>query len=211
MRIAFFGDIVGRAGRDGLGEHLLYFYAAVFSIPRTVVVNAENAAAGLGITEANTARCSRPPAALIISDARQLPWDQKEALIYIVREAAYDPAAEPSCPAGRAGRGLGFSRTIAAKVARINLLGFDFEHGFLDDPFAADRGTERLPLGPGPPTPSLSTCTPRATLEKMAMGHFRSKLRQPGGRHEHHVLTADCQIRNGGTGRQTLTRARCCD
>ena len=44
MRLAFFGDVIGRSGREGLGEHL----------PRLrrelrldfVAINAENAAAG---------------------------------------------------------------------------------------------------------------------------------------------------------------------
>lgn len=53
MRLAFFGDVVGKSGRDGLSDHLP-------ALKRDlkldfVVVNAENAAGGFGITE-NTAR-----------------------------------------------------------------------------------------------------------------------------------------------------------
>ena len=50
MRFAFFGDVVGRSGRNAIADHL----------PRLrlelsldfVVVNAENSAGGFGITEA---------------------------------------------------------------------------------------------------------------------------------------------------------------
>ena len=53
MRFAFFGDVVGRAGRDGLADHLPALRRRLDL--EFVVVNAENAAAGFGITE-NTAR-----------------------------------------------------------------------------------------------------------------------------------------------------------
>ncbi|MCW5759010.1 MAG: YmdB family metallophosphoesterase, partial [Phenylobacterium sp.] len=53
MRFAFFGDIVGRSGREGLAEHLPGLRRALDL--EFVIVNAENAAAGFGITEA-TAR-----------------------------------------------------------------------------------------------------------------------------------------------------------
>ena len=53
MRLAFFGDVVGRSGRDGLMEHLPGLRRRLGL--EFVIVNAENAAAGFGITEA-TAR-----------------------------------------------------------------------------------------------------------------------------------------------------------
>src|ERR671934_221847 len=53
MRFAFFGDVVGRSGREGLAEHLPGLRRRLGL--EFVIVNAENAAAGFGITE-NTAR-----------------------------------------------------------------------------------------------------------------------------------------------------------
>ena len=53
MRFAFFGDVVGRSGRDGLAEHLPALRRRLGL--KFVIVNAENAAAGFGITE-STAR-----------------------------------------------------------------------------------------------------------------------------------------------------------
>ncbi|NBU85371.1 MAG: metallophosphoesterase, partial [Sphingomonadaceae bacterium] len=53
MRFAFFGDVVGKSGRDGLADHLPALRRQLDL--EFVIVNAENAAAGFGITE-NTAR-----------------------------------------------------------------------------------------------------------------------------------------------------------
>ena len=82
MRLAFFGDVVGKSGRDGLSDHLPGLRRDLKL--DFVVVNAENAAGGFGITE-NTAR------ELFMAGADCLTlgnhsWDQREALTYIVRE-----------------------------------------------------------------------------------------------------------------------------
>src|SRR5829696_5585744 len=82
MRIAFFGDIVGRSGREGLAEHLPRLRRALQL--EFVIVNAENAAAGFGITE-GTARELFDAGADCLTLGNH-SWDQKEALTYIVRE-----------------------------------------------------------------------------------------------------------------------------
>jgi calcineurin-like phosphoesterase len=82
MRLAFFGDIVGRSGRDGLSEHLPGLRRRLAL--DFVVVNAENAAAGFGITE-NTARELFAAGADVLTLGNH-SWDQKEALGYIARE-----------------------------------------------------------------------------------------------------------------------------
>ena len=82
MKLAFFGDVVGRTGREGLADHL----------PRLrrelgldfVVINAENAANGFGITE-STARDLFDAGADCLTLGNH-SWDQREALTYIVRE-----------------------------------------------------------------------------------------------------------------------------
>src|SRR3954453_6492053 len=82
MRIAFFGDVVGRAGRDavpgplpGLRRRLALGFVAV---------NAENAAAGFGITEATAKELFEAGADCLTLGNHS--WAQKEALTYIVRE-----------------------------------------------------------------------------------------------------------------------------
>jgi calcineurin-like phosphoesterase len=82
MRLAFFGDVVGRSGRDGLAEHLPGLRRRLGL--EFVVINAENAAAGFGITE-NTARDLFNAGADCLTLGNH-SWDQKEALTYIVRE-----------------------------------------------------------------------------------------------------------------------------
>src|SRR6201996_5598974 len=82
MRFAFFGDVVGRAGRDGLADHLPGLRRELGL--EFVCVNAENAAAGFGITE-STARELFDAGADCLTLGNH-SWDQKEALTYIVRE-----------------------------------------------------------------------------------------------------------------------------
>src|SRR4051794_22173695 len=82
MRFAFFGDVVGRSGREGLAEHLPGLRRRLGL--EFVIVNAENAAAGFGITEA-TARELFDAGADALTLGNHA-WDQKEAMTYIGRE-----------------------------------------------------------------------------------------------------------------------------
>ncbi|MDP1640591.1 MAG: YmdB family metallophosphoesterase, partial [Phenylobacterium sp.] len=82
MRFAFFGDVVGRSGREGLADHRPMVRRQLGR--EFVVINAENAAAGFGITE-NTARELFDAGADCLTLGNH-SWDQKEALTYIVRE-----------------------------------------------------------------------------------------------------------------------------
>ena len=82
MRFAFFGDVVGKSGRDGLADHLPGLRRRLDL--EFVIVNAENAAAGFGITE-RTARDLFDAGADCLTLGNHA-WDQKEALTYIVRE-----------------------------------------------------------------------------------------------------------------------------
>src|SRR3954451_23977308 len=82
MRFAFFGDVVGKSGRDGLADHLPALRRQLQL--EFVIINAENAAAGFGITE-NTARELFEAGADCLTLGNH-SWDQREALTYIVRE-----------------------------------------------------------------------------------------------------------------------------
>src|SRR6202789_1110613 len=81
MRLAFFGVVVGRSGRVGLSGHLPGLRRQLGL--DFVVINAENAAAGFGITE-NTAKDLFNAGADALTLGNH-SWDQKEALPYIVR------------------------------------------------------------------------------------------------------------------------------
>ncbi len=82
MRLAFFGDVVGKSGRDGISDHLPGLRRDLRL--DFVVVNAENAAGGFGITE-NSARQLFDAGADCLTLGNH-SWDQREALTYIVRE-----------------------------------------------------------------------------------------------------------------------------
>lgn len=199
MRFAFFGDVVGRSGRDGLADHLPDLRRRLDL--DFVVVNAENAASGFGITE-NTARELYDAGADCLTLGNH-SWDQKEALTYIVREPRLIRPLNYPVLSDAPGRGANLYETARGqRILVINLLG-RVHMDALDDPFAAvDRELEACPLGVAADA-ILVDMHCEATSEKMAMGHFcdgRASL--VVGTHTH-VPTADAQILNGGTAYQT--------
>jgi len=206
MRFAFFGDVIGRSGRDGLAEHLPGLKRQLGL--DFVVVNAENAAAGFGITE-STARELFQSGADCLTLGNHA-WDQKEAMTYIVREPRLIRPLNYPVLASAPGRGAQLFETDSAKrILVVNLLG-RVHMDSLDDPFAAvDRELEACPLG-AVADAVLVDMHAEATSEKMAMGHFcdgRASL--VVGTHTH-VPTADAQILPGGTAYQT-DAGGCCD
>ena len=198
MRIAFFGDVVGRSGRDGITDHLPELRRRLAL--DFVIINAENAAAGFGITE-NTARELFDAGADCLTLGNH-SWDQKEALTYIVREPRLIRPLNYPVLADAPGRGSQMFDVGGRRVLVVNLLGRVFMDA-LDDPFAAvDRVLESSPLGMVSDV-VIVDIHGEATSEKMAMGHFcdgRASL--VVGTHSH-VPTADAQILNGGTAYQT--------
>src|SRR5438128_11760761 len=120
MRFAFFGDVVGKSGRDGLADHLPRLRRELGL--EFVVVNAENAAAGFGITEA-TARELFDAGADCLTLGNH-SWDQKEALTYIVREPRLIRPLNYPALAHAPGRGAQLFQTEGGRqVLVINLLG----------------------------------------------------------------------------------------
>src|SRR5471032_560 len=199
MRLAFFGDVVGRSGRDGLAEHLPGLRRRLGL--EFVVVNAENAAAGFGITE-NTARDLFNAGADCLTLGNH-SWDQKEALTYIVREPRLIRPLNYPAFAQAPGRGAQlFTTDKGRNILVMNLLG-RVHMDALDDPFAAvDRELEACPLG-GAADAIIVDMHAEATSEKMAMGHFcDARASLVVGTHTH-VPTADQQILPGGTAYQT--------
>ena len=199
MRLAFFGDVIGRPGRDALGLHLPGLRRRLAL--EFVVVNAENAAGGYGVSE-RTARELFDAGADCLTLGNH-SWDQREALTYIEREPRLlRPANYP--PLSHApGRGAnlfvipgGGSVLVVSVLGRVHM-------DSLDDPFsAADRELEACPLGAACDAVIVDIHA-EATSEKMAMGHFcdgRASL--VVGTHTH-IPTADAQVLPGGTAYQT--------
>ena len=199
MRFAFFGDVVGRSGRDALSEHLPDLKRKLGL--EFVIVNAENASAGFGLSE-NSARQLFDAGADCLTLGNH-SWDQKEALTYIVREPRlirplnYPPLADAP------GRGANLFETESGKrILVMNALGL-VHMASMDDPFAAvDRELEACPLGVAADAIVVDMHC-EATSEKMAMGHFcDGRATLVVGTHTH-VPSADHQILPAGTAYQT--------
>ena len=199
MRFAFFGDVVGRSGRDALSEHLPDLKRKLGL--EFVIVNAENASAGFGLSE-NSARQLFDAGADCLTLGNH-SWDQKEALTYIVREPRlirplnYPPLADAP------GRGANLFETATGKrILVMNALGL-VHMASMDDPFAAvDRELEACPLGVAADAIVVDMHC-EATSEKMAMGHFcDGRATLVVGTHTH-VPSADHQILPAGTAYQT--------
>jgi metallophosphoesterase (TIGR00282 family) len=199
MRFAFFGDVVGRSGRDGLADHLPDLRRRLGL--EFVIVNAENAAGGFGITE-STARELFEAGADCLTLGNHA-WDQKEALTYIAREPRMIRPVNFPRLMDAPGRGANLFETQEGKrILVINVLG-RVHMDPMDDPFSAvDRELEACPLGLACDAVVVDMHA-EATSEKMGMGHFcdgRASL--VVGTHTH-VPTADCQILPNGTAYQT--------
>src|SRR5580692_8524443 len=145
MRFAFFGDVVGRSGREGLAEHLPHLRRRLGL--EFVVVNAENAAAGFGITEKTAGELFAAGADCLTLGNHA--WDQREALTYIVREPRMIRPLNYPAASQAPGRGAQLFETEGGlRVLVVNLLGRVHMEPLLDDPFAAvDGELSACPLG----------------------------------------------------------------
>jgi len=193
LRILFVGDVVGRAGRTAIAEHLPGMISD-WALD-LVVVNGENAAGGFGITEAIYHEFVDAGADAVTGGNHS--WDQKEALVFI--ERAPKLLRPINFPAGTPGRGVALIEARSgARVLVVNVMGRIFMDP-LDDPFAAvERELAACPLKQAADAIIVDVHA-EATSEKQAMGQFcdgRASL--VVGTHTH-VPTADHQILPQGT------------
>ncbi len=197
MRILFVGDVVGRAGRAAVAEHLPNMVRD-WSLD-LVVVNGENSAGGFGITEAIYQELLDAGADAVTLGNHA--WDQREALVFIERaERLVRPA---NFPRGTPGRGAALVETKNGRRALVvNAMGRVFMTPF-DDPFVAlERELGSCPLRDAADAIVVDFHC-EATSEKQGIGFFcdgRASL--VVGTHTH-VPTADHQILPGGTAYMT--------
>ena len=191
MQILFIGDIVGRPGRRAVRE-LLPGLVKEHSVD-LVIANAENAAAGFGITRDTVDELLECGIHLFTTGNHV--WDKKEAQGFIddypnlLRPANY---AE-GCP----GIGHAVVKTAAGiPVAVVNLAGRVFMHP-ADCPFRVAKG---LLAGLRRQTPVVIVdIHAEATSEKQALGWFLDgEVSAVLGTHTH-VQTSDETILPGGT------------
>jgi metallophosphoesterase (TIGR00282 family) len=199
MRLIFLGDVVGKSGRNAVLAELPRLRDR-FS-PDLVVVNGENAASGIGITEKIYSQL-RDAGADVVTLGNHA-WDQKEALVFIEREP--NMLRPINFPVGTPGKGAGlFPAANGRQVLVMNVMGRLFMNP-LNDPFAAvDHELSACPLGEACDAIVIDFHA-EATSEKMAMGHHADgRASLVVGTHTH-IPTADHQILAGGTAFQADT------
>ena len=197
MRLLFLGDVFGRPGRKVVADRLPELRER-WRLD-AVIVNGENAAGGVGITEAICQDLLNAGADVVTLGNHA--FDQREALVFIERQSRLVRPA--NFVAGTPGRGAAMVETASgARVLVLNLIGRLFV-GLHDDPFAkAEAEISASPLGLACDAIVVDFHA-EATSEKQAMGHLldgRASL--VVGTHTH-VPTADTQILPGGTAFQS--------
>jgi hypothetical protein len=206
MRLAFFGDVIGRPGREALAAQLPSLRRRLGL--EFVVVNAENAAAGFGVTEKTANELFEAGADCLTLGNHS--WDQREALTYIAREPRLlRPLNYPRLSNAPGHGAWAYDTASGGRVLVVSALG-RVHMDALDDPFSAvDKALEACPLGAACDA-AIVDMHCEATSEKMAMGHFcDGRVSLVVGSHTH-VPTADAQVLPGGTAFQTDAGA-CCD
>lgn len=192
MKLLFIGDIVGRAGRRALSDHLDRLIDR--HLVDLVVANGENAAAGYGLT-APVLKELFECGVDVVTSGNHI-WDKREICPVLEREKRLLRPA--NYPPGLPGRGSGLFETAAGiKVGICNLEGRVFMKN-LDCPFrAADVLVAKL----REETPIIMVdFHAEATSEKQALGYYLDgRVSAVIGTHTH-VQTADEHILSGGTG-----------
>ncbi|MDX2102768.1 MAG: TIGR00282 family metallophosphoesterase [Alphaproteobacteria bacterium] len=203
MRGLFLGDVVGRAGRE----------AVVAALPglRTrlrldwVVINAENAAGGSGLTpDIARALFDAGADALTLGNhgfAQRVLWPYLEREPRIVRPANYPPGAP--------GQGLtvltlasGQQLVVLSLMGRLFMEPLDCPFRTADAALAPYRLDDGARLGSGV-AGILVDIHAEATSEKMALGHYLDgRVTAVIGTHTH-IPTADAHLLANGTAYQT--------
>lgn len=193
MRIAIFGDIVGRSGRKALLAELPRLrrrYALDF-----VIVNAENAASGFGVTARIVEEILEAGADVITTGNHA--FDQREETeIFRTEPRLLRPL---NFPASNPGRGAGLYQIKDGRSVMVLHAQGQVEMHPCDDPFAAiDAAIAGAKLGRDADAIVVDFHA-EATSEKQAMGHYLDgRVSAVIGTHTH-TPTADDRILSGGT------------
>lgn len=189
MKILIVGDIVGSPGRRIFKQVVKRLREE--NTVHAVVANAENAAAGSGITADIAAELFDAGADLLTLGDHA--WNQKGIEAFIAGERRLLRPA--NFPEGCPGNGWATMQTAVGPLTVINLLGRVFMPP-MDCPFhCVETLLKRIPAGP----PIVVDFHAEATSEKIAMGWFLDgRVAAVVGSHTH-VQTSDEQLLPKGT------------
>jgi 2',3'-cyclic-nucleotide 2'-phosphodiesterase len=188
MRVLFIGDVVGSPGRRGLRDAMPALREA--HSPDLVVVNGENSAGGMGITE-RTANDIFAAGAGVITTGNHV-YRHREAYEFLDREQRLVRPA--NYPQANPGRGHTIVEAGGMRVAVVNLSG------------AAGLKVARSPfdvvdeiLARVEADAAIVDFHAEMTSEKVAMGwHLDGRVAAVLGTHTH-VPTADARVLPQGT------------
>lgn len=198
MKLLFLGDVMGRAGRAAVSEHLGRLRAELRL--DIVIVNGENATSGSGLSPDHAKGLLQAGADCITLGDHA--FDQKDMLTFVEQE----PRIIRPLNFAKSAPGRGVYIASDARGRRVlvtQVLGQVFMKRPFDDPFSAlDEVLRRHPLG-GQIHASVVDIHCEATSEKMAIGHFcDGRASVVVGTHTH-VPTADVMILPAGSAYQS--------
>ena len=190
MNILAVGDVVGNSGIQEIKNNLKKIKEK-YEIDFTIV-NGENAAEGMGITEKNFNDILNAGADCVTMGNHT--WGKKEIFKFIDHQKIIRPA---NYPEGVCGKGYSIFKCKDKKIAVINAMGRVDINIMLDNPFEIvkkiiDKIKNEVDI-------IILDFHAEATAEKKAMGYFLDgKVNIIFGTHTH-VQTADEQILPKGT------------
>ena len=189
MRVLFIGDVVGSPGRQGLRETMPQLRER--HGPDLVIVNGENSAGGVGITE-RTGNDLLGAGCDVITTGNHV-YRHREAYEWLDREERVLRPA--NYPQGNPGRGHGVFEVDGMRVRVVNLSG-GIGLRVARSPF----DTVDSILGHHEADAVIVDFHAEVTSEKVAMGwHLDGRVAAVLGTHTH-VPTADGRVLPGGTG-----------
>jgi len=186
MIVLAVGDVIGKPGRQACSQLLPELRERY--CPGLVIVNAENAAGGIGVTPDTAQELLRAGADVLTSGNHV--WAHKDIIPCLEGDM---PLVRPlNYPPGVPGRGY----VVMGGALVVNLIGRTFMNTF-DCPFRAmDALLEGLA---DRPRAVIVDFHAEATSEKMAMGRYLDgRVSAVLGTHTH-VGTIDAQVLPGGT------------
>ena len=190
MRVLFIGDIVGKPGREAVKRFLKPLQVEYKA--DVTIANAENAAAGKGLTKEIAEELYNHGIQFLTMGNHV--WDQREIMNFIDREPRLVRPA--NYPVGAPGQGHGFIRAMGCKIGVLNLSGRIFLPP-LEDPFSgAIRWINQMRQET---SIIIVDFHAEATSEKVALGWFLDgKVSAVVGTHTH-IQTADARLLQQGT------------